>query len=585
MSKYKHYFLLILILAVNTVFAEGDNKKSQPSALEQFRKPKICLTMIVKNESKIIERCLNSTKDIIDCLSICDTGSTDNTVELIENFMKKNGIRGKVHHHTWKNFGHNRTLSVEAAVETLKELKIPQTHTFLLLLDADMILIKEPNFRKEDLIADSYMVEQQSDTMAYYNTRLVRASLPWECVGVTHEYWSCAQTNRGMRLEALKIDDREDGGSKADKFERDVRLLTQGLKDEPDNDRYLFYLAQSYMCLDQLDEAIKWYKKRVEKGGWFEEVWYAKMMIGECYERKNEWDTALHWYLEAFQGNPERAEPLKRIATHYRKGSQHNLAHLFAKQGLSIPYPKDQVLFISYPVYEYELDEESSIASYYTPHKEDGFAAADRLILKKSVPENIKEQSYRNIIFYADAFLKNNHFKPVKITLGLPINFYPLAITKVKDGYCVLSQSESEKTKLISYLDKDFKVISQNEISENEFKKLLNPYVVEKEKLIQHKPEKDISHFQIAATPIEFEEGYLMVVYENVADNNRFHRFVFLDNDFVIKNISGPFFYRHKGQETCSGITLDHSGANCLMMVDSELLSIDTQTINALLNH
>ena len=49
---------------------------------------KIILCMIVKNESKIIERCITSALPIIDAVSICDTGSTDNTVEVIEKFLK-----------------------------------------------------------------------------------------------------------------------------------------------------------------------------------------------------------------------------------------------------------------------------------------------------------------------------------------------------------------------------------------------------------------------------------------------------------------------------------------------------------------
>ena len=45
--------------------------------------------MIVKNESKIIERCIKSCLPVLDYISICDTGSTDNTVEIIEKFGKK----------------------------------------------------------------------------------------------------------------------------------------------------------------------------------------------------------------------------------------------------------------------------------------------------------------------------------------------------------------------------------------------------------------------------------------------------------------------------------------------------------------
>ena len=46
--------------------------------------PTICLNMIVKNESKIILRLLDTVLPIIDTYCICDTGSTDMTKELIK---------------------------------------------------------------------------------------------------------------------------------------------------------------------------------------------------------------------------------------------------------------------------------------------------------------------------------------------------------------------------------------------------------------------------------------------------------------------------------------------------------------------
>ena len=73
------------------------------------KKITICLCMIVKNESKIIERCLNAAKEAIDYVSICDTGSTDQTIEIIENWCLENNIEGKVHQEEFKNFCHNRT--------------------------------------------------------------------------------------------------------------------------------------------------------------------------------------------------------------------------------------------------------------------------------------------------------------------------------------------------------------------------------------------------------------------------------------------------------------------------------------------
>ena len=61
-----------------------------------------------------MERCLNATKSIVDFVSICDTGSTDHTPEIIENWCKENEIR-TVHHEPFKNFGYNRSLAVSLA--------------------------------------------------------------------------------------------------------------------------------------------------------------------------------------------------------------------------------------------------------------------------------------------------------------------------------------------------------------------------------------------------------------------------------------------------------------------------------------
>ena len=57
---------------------------------------KIGLCAIVKNEESIITRCLDSAKSLIDYVSIVDTGSSDNTVKVIEQWLIENKIEGKV---------------------------------------------------------------------------------------------------------------------------------------------------------------------------------------------------------------------------------------------------------------------------------------------------------------------------------------------------------------------------------------------------------------------------------------------------------------------------------------------------------
>ena len=75
----------------------------------------ICLNMIVKNESHIIEKTLENIyqKFPISYWVISDTGSTDNTVEIIKNFFNEKGIQGDIHHELWKNFSFNRNQALK----------------------------------------------------------------------------------------------------------------------------------------------------------------------------------------------------------------------------------------------------------------------------------------------------------------------------------------------------------------------------------------------------------------------------------------------------------------------------------------
>jgi glycosyltransferase involved in cell wall biosynthesis len=48
---------------------------------------KIILTLMIKNESKIIERCMSNALEHVDAINILDTGSTDETVTICEKYF------------------------------------------------------------------------------------------------------------------------------------------------------------------------------------------------------------------------------------------------------------------------------------------------------------------------------------------------------------------------------------------------------------------------------------------------------------------------------------------------------------------
>jgi glycosyltransferase involved in cell wall biosynthesis len=321
--------------------------------------------MIVKNESKIIRRLIESVASLIDCYCICDTGSTDNTVEIVESFFKEKGIPGKIPKEPFRDFGYNRSYALKQC-ETMDA-------DYILLLDADMIFELGAGVSPEDfkrgLTHDVYHMFQGTDSFYYKNSRIAKNRKGISYWGVTHEYVKSPDGSSYGLIEKSRafINDIGDGGSKADKFERDIRLLKRGLEENPGNDRYTFYLANSYRDHGDKDMAIETYKKRIELGGWFEEVWHSYYNIGKCYKSKGDMVNAIYWWMEGYQFFPKRVENLYEIITHYRQCGKNQLAYLFYNIALKqlLLNPKPDYLFLQNDVYEYKLDYEFSIVGYY----------------------------------------------------------------------------------------------------------------------------------------------------------------------------------------------------------------------------
>jgi len=285
--------------------------------------PTICLNMIVKNESKILQRMFTSVLSVIDCYCICDTGSTDGTIDFIKKFFKEHNIPGKVVEEPFINFCHNRNVALQHC---------SGMSTYALLLDADMIL-QVGNFNKSvlDPKFDSFTLLQGNEAFSYQNTRIVRNNGTFKYTGVTHEYISAPKNNNAnVDKSILFINDIGDGGAKQHKFERDIQLLTQGIKDEPDNTRYHFYLANSYRDSNKHVEAIVYYKKLLEfDTAWHQEKYLACLNIYECYTNiKREHDGLVH-LVDAYKWDNTRIECIYRLVKYYCCKDMNDIAFMY----------------------------------------------------------------------------------------------------------------------------------------------------------------------------------------------------------------------------------------------------------------
>ena len=331
---------------------------------------KLVLILMIKNEELILERCLNSVRGLVDGYFITDTGSTDNSVNIAKEYLKDK--KGCVFQTEWKNFGKNRSESFSLAKEFIQnnyDWKLDKT--FGLLLDGDMKFITV-KFDKNNLKHPGYKIKQRNGNLIYYNVRFLRFDCDWSCIGVTHEYWDAKYvTTNNLDDDICYIDDIDDGGCKDDKYERDIKLLKDGLIKEQGNVRYLFYLAQSYKCIGDYKNAIMYYKMRIKGGGWFEEVWYSYYMIGECYLKLKDVINFEKWMLKAYEHNKYRAEPLYKLAKYFREKSEYYKAYHYILLGLKIKFPDNQVLFIENDVYSGLFIYEQSIVEFYVSHNLD----------------------------------------------------------------------------------------------------------------------------------------------------------------------------------------------------------------------
>lgn len=469
MKTVLRFFLLFLFIGASSPLIHGKDIK-------------ICLSLVIKDDAESIVPCIDSVQDIIDCICICDIGSTDTTLSKVKTFIESRNIRGKICKIKDKGISQNRSTSIACAQQAIKQWNFPLETTYLLCMESTHTASIKKEFDKSTLNADAYLSLQKTPLLCHYYPHLLKASMPWKFMGTAFGQWTC-QTAKMQREDSIAFEDHR---------AYDEAFLNEKIQ-LAKNDQNLFYIGLCYKQLHNYEEAITWFKATIAKEESRENVWYSKFILGVCHEQLGQDKEALQAYLDAYNYNPERAEPLRTLATYYRYRGQNDLAYKYAKQGVDLPYPKDAIYVVP-EIYHYQFDEELTIATFYTPQREEGFNAAHRLILKRDVPYNVKYQTYQNILYYLQP-LKNAHYKPIQFTLpfireGSLRCFNPMnpSILKTDEGYEVIcrvvnyeqfgathfpfidpeipNQIIIARNYLLHY-DKNYKLVSQKEIFEN----------------------------------------------------------------------------------------------------------------------
>lgn len=350
----------------------------------------VCLNMIVKDEGATIRRCLESVKPLIDYWVIVDTGSSDGTQEIIRECLKE--IPGELYEASWVNFGHNRTHALELA-KTKGE--------YLLFIDGDDWLEYSEDYTFPPLTKGAYHMWRGSNNFSYLMPQLVRSDLAWKWVGVLHEYLACDVPYSSETLNGICYIQSGDGNRSKDpqKYQKHVKILETALQEEPDNPRYVFYLAESYRDAGDPKNAIDWYQKRVDMGGWNEEVYWSLLQIGKLKQAIcSDPEEIIDAYYRAWRFRPQRPEASYYLSAFYNDLNRFDLAYATLKAQSFCPSTRD-VLFNEEWIERWGLLFQLSMSAYYRGLYQESLDLCNQLLKISDIPENFRSQIRQNRSF------------------------------------------------------------------------------------------------------------------------------------------------------------------------------------------
>ena len=309
------------------IIHESD-KGFQEQLRNKIKKPKLCLNMIVKNESHIIKDTLSKllNKVQFDYWVISDTGSTDNTKEIIADFFKEKNIKGELFNDEWKDFGHNRTKALEHAFDKSE---------YLLIFDADDEIIGD--FKLPVLTKDSYHLQfGDANGTSYTRAQIINNEKKWKYIGVLHEIIQCIDnysTEETIKGNYYTISGKSGDRSRdPNKYLKDALILEKAYEEALKNNnelynRYGFYCANSYFDCGKYEDAIKWYKITLDNKNWNQEKYLSCLKIYHCYNALKQKETGFFYLVKSFSYDKERVECLYELVTQYTWNDMNDVAY------------------------------------------------------------------------------------------------------------------------------------------------------------------------------------------------------------------------------------------------------------------
>jgi len=361
---------------------------------------KIVMNSMFGNESKVIRRMLDSVTPYIDYYVIQCNG-TDDTKNQIETWAKETGISGLIYETEWKYPGWNRNDTLQ------KCLNLNHNCDFILRMDADEILEVDDDFNWDMMFeCDAWNVPTFSSNVRYNRTWLWSTKLDWYfALDRRHETIHC--DNQEPRYGDLPESFRHvllsggDSWTEDYKFIKDALELEKQMLENPDDMYHLYHIGKSYYdsiggpYADLLPYGIEQNEHYKERMIWYftkfielsdnpELNYYACFLIGRSCDAKNDWDTAMKWFVKAKNYCPDRNEAIMEIVKHYYNIGEHDISYKWSKITVKNKYPFPNRSYLiqweDYPDKGWSVYDFHIVNCYYTGMYQEGIDYANKLL-------------------------------------------------------------------------------------------------------------------------------------------------------------------------------------------------------------
>lgn len=315
------------------------------------------LIMIVKNSGEVLRECLIKNREYIDHWTICDTGSTDNTKEIILEELSK--VPGNLYSIDFEDFSQARNKSIELSSKTCKYSIILDDSYYI--MGGDLLRQKLQKSKTKAFIIKIGTLSNNVLTNYYFSTRIFKTSAGYKYKYRVHEFLQVKlKEMEDIIDDKIFIDDIETVEHKnrsVIRYKNDIRLLLLDLKEYPTEPRIIYYLAKTNYQIENLDDALLYFKKLQNLKNIDKEYYFSARYETACinFMKNNDVVKFKNDLINIQNKYPDRIEPGYKIAVIKKEEGELIESEKILDYLIKLPKPSNSFTIIEHEIFDYFL--------------------------------------------------------------------------------------------------------------------------------------------------------------------------------------------------------------------------------------